>query len=346
MDSIAVLRPGLPHGDGAGVRGVPGRRAFARGVRAVPHRPGRAVVRAVQAVGHAPGVRRDAATRTRGRSRRRCTTCARRARPASSATGPRSSTATRSSVIREYARRRDEHREHDDAAGARRRRQRQARHRDRHPLAHERRERRSSTSRPTTKRQVIPWVRITDRAGNVREYQAEGVTPDRSGQGRAPAHGLRGLPQPAEPPVRRRRPRRPSNRALADGRDPADAAVRQARGGGRAQGDVPDRRRRPWTRSPRGCASSTGRSYIGGLHGPAAGRRARRRRHAGSSYKRNVFPAMNVDVGHVPEQHRAHGLPRLLPLPRREPQDERRQDDRAGLRSLPRHPVGRPERLR
>ncbi len=28
------------------------------------------------------------------------------------------------------------------------------------------------------KRQVIPWVRITDREGNVREYQAEGVTPE------------------------------------------------------------------------------------------------------------------------------------------------------------------------
>ncbi|MFI5178280.1 MAG: cytochrome c3 family protein [Vicinamibacterales bacterium] len=32
-------------------------------------------------------------------------------------------------------------------------------------------------------RQVIPWVRITDRAGNVREYQAEGVTADQLAKG-------------------------------------------------------------------------------------------------------------------------------------------------------------------
>jgi hypothetical protein len=33
------------------------------------------------------------------------------------------------------------------------------------------------------KRQVIPWVRVQDRAGNVREYTAEGVTPDQIANG-------------------------------------------------------------------------------------------------------------------------------------------------------------------
>ena len=57
MDSAAVLRPGVPHGDAAGVHGLPGRAARARRLRRVPHRPRRAVVRQVQAVGHPPAVR-------------------------------------------------------------------------------------------------------------------------------------------------------------------------------------------------------------------------------------------------------------------------------------------------
>ena len=33
------------------------------------------------------------------------------------------------------------------------------------------------------KRQVIPWVRVKDRSGNVREYTAEGVTPEQLAKG-------------------------------------------------------------------------------------------------------------------------------------------------------------------
>src|SRR5207302_427213 len=33
------------------------------------------------------------------------------------------------------------------------------------------------------KRQVIPWVRVKDRLGNVREYTADGVTPDQLAKG-------------------------------------------------------------------------------------------------------------------------------------------------------------------
>jgi hypothetical protein len=49
------------------------------------------------------------------------------------------------------------------------------------------------------KRQVIPWVKITDRQGNSREYAAEGVTPEENRQRRAPHDGLHRLPQPPGP---------------------------------------------------------------------------------------------------------------------------------------------------
>ena len=71
-------------------------------------------------------------TAIRAPFRRRFTTCGRRARPASSATGPRSSTATRSDVIPRVRQRREEHRVGDrDAGSAHRRRQRAGRPRRR-----------------------------------------------------------------------------------------------------------------------------------------------------------------------------------------------------------------------
>ena len=57
---------------------------------------------------------------------------------------------------RRVRRRREEHRVGDHAAAACRRRQRTPGHRQRHPLAHERREPRSSTSRPTTSARSSP----------------------------------------------------------------------------------------------------------------------------------------------------------------------------------------------
>ena len=52
-------------------------------------------------------------------------------------------------------------------------------------------------------------------------------------------------------------------------------------------------------------------------------------------YRRNVFPSMKVVLGHLRQQHRAHGFRRVLPVPRRRQEDRRRPGDRAGLRTLP-----------
>ena len=158
-----VLRPGLPHGHGAGVRRVPGRRALARRLRAVPHRPGRAVVRAGQDLRPAAGRRGDAEHVLAADSRRRCTTCARRAKPASSATGRRSSTATRSRSSASFGDDETNTESDDDAPDPRRRRQRQALHRHRHPLAHERRQRRRVHRHRTTSGRSFPGCRSRTR---------------------------------------------------------------------------------------------------------------------------------------------------------------------------------------
>ena len=207
---------------------------------AVPHRPGRDVVREVEAVGHAAAVRGHASTPTRGRFRRRCRTCGRRATPASSATGRRSSTATRS-ARRRIRRRREEHRVGDDAAGARRRRQRAHRRRAGHPLAHERRERdrlhrdRRQASGDSVRARQGP---VRRRARVRRRRRDAGATRE----GRAAAHGLHGLPQPSEPSdggdARAR-----GQRAMARAEIPRDAAVRPARGGEGAEGELSDRGR-------------------------------------------------------------------------------------------------------
>ena len=48
-------------------------------------------------------------------------------------------------------------------------------------------------------RQTIPYVRMTDRAGNVREYVVDGRDARADREGRTPPYGLHGLPQPSEP---------------------------------------------------------------------------------------------------------------------------------------------------
>ena len=50
--------------------------------------------------------------------------------------------------------------------------------------------------------------------------------------------------------------------------------------------------------------------------------RAPPRRHL----RPQCLPQHESHLGHVPQQHRAHGVSRLLPLPRRQPHHERRQD--------------------
>ena len=224
---------------------------------------------------------------------------------------------------RRVRRRREEHRVGDDAAGARRRRQRAARASP--PGIHWHMNVANEVEYIATddKRQVIPWVRVKDRFGNVREYIAEGVTPDQLANGRAPPDGLHGLPQSSEPSdggdARAGGQRRDGAR-----RDSREPAVRPPRGGESAQGDLsrPRRRRRKGLR--RRCASS-----IAGRMTPIY-----------MSQRQDVEKAVAGDaaglppqrlsgderaVRHLSQQHRPHGLSRLLPLPRRQPQVEGRQ---------------------
>ena len=51
-------------------------------------------------------------------------------------------------------------------------------------------------------RQTIPYVKFTDRNGNVKEYTVDGVTQGATGARRAAIDGLHGLPQPSGTHVR------------------------------------------------------------------------------------------------------------------------------------------------
>ena len=91
----AVLRSGLPHRDGTGVRGAPRWPAFASDVRRMPRWLGCAVVRLLQAERNAPACPSGAQQLSAGRFLRRSSTSVRPAAPARCATGRRSSMATR-----------------------------------------------------------------------------------------------------------------------------------------------------------------------------------------------------------------------------------------------------------
>ena len=141
-------------------------------------------------------VRRDVQHALAADSRRRSTTCARRATPASSATGPRSSTATRSGpsgptpTTRRTPRSVTTLRMHiggDQPAG-------QVRHRASTGTC--RSMNRIEYIATDDKRQVIPYVRLDDGKGNVTEFFADGVTDAASLHGRAARARLRRLPQP------------------------------------------------------------------------------------------------------------------------------------------------------
>ena len=94
MDSVTFCGQDLPYRDAARVHGLPELAALARGVRQMPHRPGRRLVREEQALRHRARCSRSPSTPIRGRSPPRCTTCARRATPAKAATGRRSTART------------------------------------------------------------------------------------------------------------------------------------------------------------------------------------------------------------------------------------------------------------
>ena len=138
-------------------------------------------------------------------------------------------------VIRDYADDEKNTESDDDAARARRRRQRQARHRDRHPLAHERRQRRRvhRDRRQAAGHSVGEDHGPRGQRARVSSPRASRPTQLAKGERRRmdcidchnrPSHPFAATPE------------RAVNRALADGRDPDDAAVHQARSDGRAQG--------------------------------------------------------------------------------------------------------------
>ncbi len=87
-------------------------------------------------------------------------------------------------------------------------------------------------------------------------------------------------------------------------------------------------------RSTPRCTASTGRPW-----------RPRSDSRAGHLPAERV-PGDEGHLGHLPEQHRARGLPRLLPLPRRQPQGGGRTDHHPGLQRLPHHPGDGRDRTR
>ena len=121
-------------------------------------------------------------------------------------------------------------------------------------------------------RQVIPYVRMKDRERQVREYVADGVTPEQLAKGRAPPDGLHRLPQSPQP---RDRGDARARRQRGDGarRHSADAAVRPPRGGEGAEGDLSDRRR-PAPRRIARALRDFYRAAAAGVAARAAGCRA------------------------------------------------------------------------
>ena len=168
-------------------------------------------------------------------------------------------------------------------------------------------------------RQTIPYVKVTDAQGKVREYVTEGTTPEQLAQGEHAQDGLRRLPQRRRSPDfagrgagRRRRHRRRHGsaatlpfvrregvRLLKAAYPDQDAGVRRDRRGPAGVLRVArQRRRRPQPRPA-----------VDGL--------------------RTVVPPQRVpdDEGHVgrlPRQPRPHDVDRLLPLPRRQPHGQGR----------------------
>jgi hypothetical protein len=144
------------------------------------------------------------------------------------------------------------------------------------------------------KRQVIPWVRVKDRLGNVREYVAEGVTSDQLAKGERrrmdcmdchnrPSHQTAATPERAvdeliaRGAIPRTLPfvRRETVKALKVGYPTQEAA-----------GEGISRTLREFYRSQSPQAETSQRQDV-----------EKAVKAADSIYRRNVFPAMNVQFG-------------------------------------------------
>jgi nitrate/TMAO reductase-like tetraheme cytochrome c subunit len=183
-------------------------------------------------------------------------------------------------------------------------------------------------------REQIPYVRTTGPDGTVREYFAEGVTPETiAGRPRRrmdctdchnrAAHSFGTTPE------------RAVDKAIGRGPHRRQDPVHPPRGRARAQGRVsqPGGRRR---------ADRTGDSR--GVEGrPAERIRGKRaapfdRRHA-SDLPAKHFSGDEHQVGLIRQPARAYDVERLLPLSRRGSQDARWPGDQAGMRELSLHRV-------
>ena len=139
------------------------------------------------------------------------------------------------------------------------------------------------------KRQVIPYVRLKDRNGNVREYFAEGVTPDQLAKGERrrmdcmdchnrPSHPMAATPEKAV------------NAVHGERRDSQDAPVRAPRSGQGAARRVSVAGCGRRGNFPRSCGISTGRVFHScttrGARTSNARRSARRSSIAATCFRR------------------------------------------------------------
>ena len=183
-----------------------------------------------------------------------------------------------------------------------------------------------------------PPVTVSRRDGKFVDVRLGGPRsrpPPSPTRGEEPDDGLPRLPQPAD--ARVRAAGAGDGQGAGRGPDQPAAPLHKEEGGRSAAGGIsgPRDRGQPHCRgaSRRSTAPAIPRCTRGSA--PPSKPRSPRSR---PSTARNVFPDMKVDLGHVPEQPRAHGLQRLLPLPRREPQARRRHDHHPGLHDVPHHP--------
>ena len=143
-------------------------------------------------------------------------------------------------------------------------------------------------------RQTIPYVRVTDEKGKVKEYVAEGRNREAIAAGERRDDGLHRLPQRrGASHLADRRAGRRSRPSPPHGQP--RTAVCPARKCPAREGDYPSQER-GWRKSRRDCGASI-----------TAERRRRRggRTDVGAVqelYRRNVFPVMKVTCGSYPEQ--------------------------------------------
>jgi hypothetical protein len=175
------------------------------------------------------------------------------------------------------------------------------------------------------------WVRVKDRFGNVREFTAEGVTAEQLAKGERrrmdcmdchnrPSHTMATTPERA---IDELIARGAIPRTLPFVRREAVKALKVTYPTQEAAGEGISRTLRDFYRSQYPQAYMSQRPDV-----------EKAVQATETVYRRNVFPNMKVTFGSYPKQHRPHGLPGLFPLPRRQPQIERRQGHRPGLRVL------------